>query len=318
MSIDNLGVILTDAIRAYGIGDPRSQQSRDGILGPSDIGFCRQKAALTTRGVPQSDEKSIAAAQVGTAIHRYVAEAFKAANPDNWIVEDHRVTATLPSGVEISGTPDLICQDWNAVIDVKTVDGFEWVKREGTSLNHKYQRHLYALGAIQEGLLNDKEPMYVGCLYIDRSGKEKEPLLLVQEFDWSLTDEIDSWIGDVIYAVKHNEDAARDIPAPVCNQICEFFTVCRGNLPVEDGGESITDHDRIEAISMWLEGKALESEGVKKRKAASLMLTDTNGVANVDGAVIQVRWVHVNPTQIAAQERAGYSRLDVRPLKTPK
>ena len=29
---------------------PRAIQSRMGILGPSDIGFCRQKAALTAKG----------------------------------------------------------------------------------------------------------------------------------------------------------------------------------------------------------------------------------------------------------------------------
>jgi hypothetical protein len=312
MSATDIQKILTDALRGYGIGDPRSQQSRDGILGPSDIGFCRQKAALTTKGVPQSDEVPITAAQIGTAIHRYAAEAFKAANPDNWIVDDQRVTAKLPSGVEISGTPDLILQDWNAVIDIKTVDGFAWVKREGTSENHKFQRHLYALGAMQAGLLNDLEPVYVGNLYIDRSGKEKEPLLLLEPYDPSLTAEIDSWIGDVIYAVKNNEDASRDIPAPVCEQICEFFTVCRGGLEVHEGGELIEDPVRIDALAMYLEARDLEKQAAAEKKAAQAILHGTNGVGEVNGALYQVRWTYVNPSTVQAFEKQGFDRMDVR------
>jgi len=312
MSATDIQKILTDALRGYGIGDPRSQQSRDGILGPSDIGFCRNKAALTTKGVPQSDEVPITAAQIGTAIHRYAAEAFKAANPDNWIVDDQRVTAKLPSGVEIAGTPDLILQDWNAVIDIKTVDGFAWVKREGTSENHKFQRHLYALGAMQAGLLNDMEPVYVGNLYIDRSGKEKEPLLLLEPYDPSLTAEIDSWIGDVIYAVKNNEDASRDIPAPVCEQICEFFTVCRGGLEVHEGGELIEDPVRIDALAMYLEARDLEKQAAAEKKAAQAILHGTNGVGEVNGALYQVRWTYVNPSTVQAFEKQGFDRMDVR------
>lgn len=305
--------LLTDAIRDYGIADPRSQQSRDGILGPSDIGFCRQKAALTTRGVPQSDEKSIAAAQIGTAIHRYAAEAFKAANPE-WIVDDVRVTATLPSGVEISGTPDLILPDLNALIDIKTVDGFEWVKREGTSQNHKMQRHLYALGAIQAGLLQE-DTLIVGNLYIDRSGKEAEPFLIVEDFDPSLTVEIDSWIGDVIYAVKNGEDASRDIPAPVCEKICEFFSVCRGDLPTFEGGESIEDLERVTALRMYVEGRDLAKTGEQMKKEAQSRLFGTNGIAVIDDKRVQIRWTHINASTVQAFEKQAYDRMDVRVLK---
>jgi hypothetical protein len=298
--------------------DPRSRQSREGVLGPSDIGFCRQKAALTTQGVERTDETPIVAAQIGTAIHRYVAEAFKAANPDNWFVDEVRVTATLPSGVTISGTPDLIMQDWNAVIDVKTVDGFSWIKREGTSQNHKMQRHLYALGAAQAGLLDEDKPMFVGNLYIDRSGKEKEPLLVIEDYDPSLTAEIDSWVGDVIYAVQHGEDASRDIPSPICEQICEFFTVCRGNLPVEEGGEMIEDLERIAAIRMFVDGRELEKEGAQMKKEAGALLYDTNGTANVDGVAYNVRNTYVTPTTVQSFEKQGYNRIDVRKARVSK
>lgn len=305
---------LADAISDFGRNSARTIQSREGRIGPSDVGFCRQKAALMTRGVEQTDEKPINAAQIGTAIHAYVAQAFEWANPDHWVVEQP-VTATLPNGVEISGTADLMLRDWNALIDVKTVDGFEWVKREGTSQNHRFQRHLYALGAVQEGILSE-DNLLVGNLYIDRSGKEKEPLLLLEPFDPTLTNEIVSWIDDVIYAVKNNEDASRDIPAPVCEKICEWYTVCRGNLPVEEGGDLIEDPERLTAVKMFVEGRDLEKMGSQMKREAGARLVDTNGVATIDGDRWQVRNTYVNPTTVQAFEKQGYNRIDIRKMRS--
>lgn len=311
-TIDSSQIAATLAadIRDYGINSPRSQQSRDGILGPSDLGFCRQKAALTTRGVPDSDEQSISASQIGTAIHEYVAKAFKAKHPD-WIIEDTKVTATFPSGAAISGTPDIIATDWNAIIDVKTVDGFSWVKREGTSQNHKYQRHAYALGALQAGLLDPDYQVYVCNLYIDRSGKEPEPYFVMEEFDPMLTDEIDSWIQDVIYAVKNGEDASRDIPAAICERICSKFTVCRGELETHEGGEFIEDPTLISAIGMYVEGRDLAKQGEQMKKEAQAMLHGVNGRTDS----YQVRWVDVAPTVVNSFEKDGYSRMDVRKVR---
>lgn len=310
MNHDLMGAVLAADIRDYGINSPRSQQSRDGILGPSDLGFCRQKAVLTTRGVPDSDEQSIAAAQIGTAVHEYVAKAFKARHPD-WIIDDHKVTATFPSGAAIAGTPDIIAPEWNAIIDVKTVDGFAWVKREGTSQNHKYQRHAYALGAVQEGLLDDSRTVYVGNLYIDRSGKESEPYFVIEEFDPTLTDEIDSWIQDVIYAVKNGEDGQRDIPAAVCERICSKFTACRGELETHEGGEFIEDPTLISAIGMYVEARDLSKQADQMKKEAQARLVGVNGRTSD----YQVRWVDVAPTTVESFEKAGYSRMDVRKVR---
>lgn len=310
MNPDLMGAVLAADIRDYGINSPRSQQSRDGILGPSDLGFCRQKAVLTTRGVPDSDEQSIAAAQIGTAVHEYVAKAFKARHPD-WIIDDHKVTATFPSGAAIAGTPDIIAPEWNAIIDVKTVDGFAWVKREGTSQNHKYQRHAYALGAVQEGLLDDSRTVYVGNLYIDRSGKESEPYFVIEEFDPTLTDEIDSWIQDVIYAVKNGEDGQRDIPAAVCERICSKFTACRGELETHEGGEFIEDPALISAIGMYVEARDLSKQADQMKKEAQSRLLGVNGRTSD----YQVRWVDVAPTTVESFEKVGYSRMDVRKVR---
>jgi hypothetical protein len=305
--------IISSDISTYMANTGRSQQSAAGILGPSDIGFCRQKAVLMTRGVAATDETPKWAAAVGTAIHNYVEAVVKQAHPD-WLVgslDNIKVTAHLPSGADISGHPDIVIPGDNTVLDIKTVDGFEWIKREGTSLSHKYQRHLYALGCAQAGMFNDDAPIYVGNLYFDRSGKISEPICIIEEMDPYLTTEIDSWIQDVIYAVKNQEDASRDVPAAVCERICSHFTACRGALEVHDGSELITDSTLLAAINMYVEGRELASKGESMKKAAQAELLGVNG-SNGD---YQVRWVEVQPTTVSSFEKVGYTRMDVRKVR---
>ena len=305
--------IVTDALNTYQSAAPRSLQSAEGILGPSDIGFCRQKAVLMTKGVPQSDNPPKWSAAVGTAIHNYVEAAIKAIHPD-WIVgsiDELSVTATLPSGASISGHPDLVVPSANAVLDIKTVDGFEWVKRDGTSLQHKYQRHLYALGLIQAGILDDSRPVLVGNIYFDRSGKNPTPYVLAEDMDPTLTDEIDSWVQDVIYAVKHNEEASRDVPSAVCARICSHFTACRGGLDTQDGGDTITDSELLSAIDMYVEARDLENKAKNMKDQAKDKLLGVNGTTGT----YQVRWVEVAPTMVKASERPGYQRMDIVKIK---
>lgn len=304
------GLAIGAALTAYMDNSARSVQAAEGRLGPSDIGFCRQKAALMVRGVEPTDSTPKWAAAVGTAVHNYVEAAIKEMFPD-WLVgsiDGVRVTATLPSGAEISGHPDIVIPDQNTVLDIKTVDGFAWIKREGTSQQHKYQRHLYAMGCVAAGLFDDSKPVYVGNVYFDRSGKEQEPLVLVDEMDPTLTDEIDSWITDVIYAVTNQEDASRDIPAAVCERICSHFTACRGALEVNAGGEQIEDQELVSAVEMYVEARNMEKQAKQMKSEASAMLAGVNGSTGS----WQVRWVDVQPSRVEAFEKDGYSRLDIR------
>lgn len=309
---EKIQALISGALKQHMDGSSRSKQSADGILGPSDIGFCRNKAALMTKGVPATDEPPKWAAAVGTAIHNYVEAAIKEAHPD-WLVgsiDNIKVTATLPSGASISGHPDIVVPASNAVLDIKTVDGFEWVKREGTSLQHKYQRHLYALGLVQAGILNDAEPVLVGNIYFDRSGKKADPLVVVEEMDPTLTPEIDSWIQDVIYAVKNNEDASRDVPAAVCERICSHFAACRGELETYEG-EVIEDPELLSAVDMYVQAREAKKEAEAMQKAAQAMLDGVNGSTGT----YQVRWVDVQPTTVESFEKAGYRRMDIRKVR---
>lgn len=307
-------VAIDASLTAYMDNSARSVQASEGRLGPSDIGFCRQKAALMVRGVEATDAPPKWAAAVGTAVHNYVEAAIKQMFPD-WLmgsIDDVTVTATLPSGAQISGHPDIVIPSENTVLDIKTVDGFQWVKREGTSQQHKYQRHLYAMGCIAAGLFDPSKPIYVGNVYFDRSGKQPAPLVFVEEMDPMLTDEIDSWVGDVIYAVKNNEDASRDIPAAVCERICSHFTACRGALETNDGGELIIDTELVSAVDMYTEARGMEKTAKQMKEEASARLLGVNGSTGQ----WQVRWVEVQPSKVESFEKNGYSRLDIRKARS--
>lgn len=288
------------ALTNYMEGSARTKQSRAGILGPSDIGFCRQKAVLVTRQVQPTDSRSTWAASVGTAIHNYVEAAFKEHHPD-WLmgsIDNVRTTAILPSGAEISGHPDIVAPDLNAVLDIKTVNGFEWTRRNGPSQSHIFQRHIYAMGLIQDGTLDSSREVIVGNIYLDRSGAQSEPLIYCEPFDDLITDAVDAWVSDVIYAVQTGEDSARDVPAAVCEKICEFFTVCRGGLEDSDSDGLILDDELIAAVDMYVDGRDKESVGRQMKKEASARLANVSGVTQTH----QVRWVQVQ----------GSERLDVR------
>jgi len=308
------GALISASLTSYMDNSPRSMQADEGRLGPSDIGFCRQKASLMVKGVDATDAPPKWAAAVGTAVHNYVEAAIKSMFPD-WLlgsIDDLSVTATLPSGAEISGHPDIVIPTDNTVLDIKTVDGFQWIKREGTSQQHKYQRHLYAMGCIQAGIFDDSKPIYVGNIYFDRSGKQPEPLAVVEEMDPMLTDEIDSWVGDVIYAVKNGEEASRDIPAAVCERICSHFTACRGALEINEGGELITDNELVAAVDMYTEARNMEKTAKQMKDEASTRLVGVNGSTGA----WQVRWVEVQPSRVESFDKQGYSRLDIRKARS--
>lgn len=305
---DLISEMVAVAVRAHDEKRPRSVQKAEGRLGPSDIGFCRQQALLTLAQVPPSDVDESWAAFCGTAIGDAVEAALKEMFP-TWIIgsiDKQRVTAHLPNGAEVGGTPDIIVPEWNAVLDLKSKDGFGWVRREPWSQSYRYQTWLYAKGCVEAGLL--KPDPYVGLVYIDRSGSVGKPFVTpLEPWDPTLEDPIVSWIDDVIYARLHNEDAMRDIPSPVCERICEFFTICRGGLPDRDAG-LITDPLLSRAMAAYDEAR----ETIKAAKSLQRgAMSELAKVSGTDGT-FQVRWTEVGASYIEGFERQGYMKIDVR------
>ena len=139
----NIAALVDIAVRSGVENEPRTQQSRAGLIGPSDIGFCRYMAALTVKEVQPTDSTDPWAATIGVAIHNHIERFLEQAYGDTWLIEKQKVTATLPrTGAQITGTPDLIIPEYNLVLDAKTVDGLRKVQHYGPSQSHQYQRHL--------------------------------------------------------------------------------------------------------------------------------------------------------------------------------
>lgn len=294
---------------------PRAQQKTDGVLGFSSIGFCRQAAVLTTRETPPSDPQNAWPAVEGTILGEAIEKALKRKFPD-WLfgnLDSLKVTATLKSRASVSGTPDVVLPRDNLVLDLKSKDGLGDARRHPWSDNYRWQVWLQALALQQAGILDPDKPVYMGLGYIDRSGRER-PWIHVPEYmvwDPAEEDAVTEWISDVIYAVQHGEDASQDIPAPVCERICEFFTVCRGSLPVTDSTGPIEHEFLLEGIRMYEEARLMEGSAKSLKYAARDRLLGTNGI----GLGMQVRTTEIAPNQVPGQERAGYTKVDVRAVR---
>ena len=308
-SAETIGDLVKAAIRVHDMKRPRSVQSATGTLGPSDLGFCRNKAALTLKQVPPSDSKSLWPAVIGTALGEYVEQSLDEAFP-LWKMGStgsRYVEHTFPSGALLGGTPDIVIPPWNMVLDLKTKDGYSWVKREPWSQNYLFQLSTYALALIDAGVLDPTIPVWIGLVFIDRSGGESDPYVVLRELSPGVEDEIDSWITDVAYAVRNDEDAMRDIPASVCEQICEFFTVCRGGtLPMAEA-EMIDDPTLIGAIDMYVEARRAKKEAEDAMEEAKQMLKGCDGTT---GEWV-VRHTDVPEGEVPGYARRAYSKMEI-------
>jgi hypothetical protein len=299
------------SMSAYDLSRDRSRQT---ALGASDIGFCRQKAAYKMRGVDKSDVSDSFKALMGTGAHIVMADARKAANPGLLIEHEVRAIIELPDGgkVEVLGHADEIDPDEPSVTDYKTVSESVSIRRNGPSQSHRYQRHIYALAALQMGLVHDDENLIVRNVYVDRSGASREPYVSQERFDPTLTAEIATWLSDVLYAVEQGEDASRDVSAPRCEAMgCEYFTTCYGSLPDSHDPVLIEDPVLITAVEQYVEGREMEREGKLLKQGAAAQLAGVNGSTGL----WQVRYTEVGEAEVPGYTRAGYSKLDVRRVR---
>jgi hypothetical protein len=302
-----LGSMIQGALK---VAQDRSSRSLQTRIGGSELGWCRQQTALKVKGIQPSDSKTMWAAYVGTSLHTAIFGDLRPIFPE-WLIECEEVAYTFPSGAEIVGHPDLIIPAWNMCLDLKTVDGIESVKRYGTSQNHKFQRWTYTAGAVKAGFLDGDKPLFYGNVYVDRSGKSAEVFVIVEEFDPTLESEIDDWLTDVIYAVQQGEDAHRDIAAPVCESICEFYSVCRGGLPV--GENEIIDTPEVrQAVEQYVTAREEAKTAERLKNEAKAVLSGLNGVAGG----YQIRTTNIAESDVPGFTRAASVRLEVVKIRT--
>lgn len=298
MNADTYADGFAAALRAWDATRPRHAQRAAGTLGVSDLGGCREHARRVLAGDPATDSPESLAAQIGTAIHAEITEARRWANPDLLCGEE--LTATLPSGTVLVGHPDEIDPAEPSVTDYKTVDydGLARVRRYGSSDQQRFQRHLYYLAAHQAGLVPPDGT--VRNVWVDRSGRDPNPHVEQEPFNPEVVAAADSWLADVLYAIRHGEETLRDRHYDWCRSYCEFFTACR--TPTSAQVQEVTDPQLVSAAETFLEAGELRREWERVEASARRDLEPLQNGADGDVAVahagdLRVRWTMIHGTR---------------------
>lgn len=308
----DLAFMIRDAIAQHSMNSARSQQSAARLIGPSEVGGCRAYLARVVADVPFDDMSHDVkwAAFIGTAIGDHIEAAVVAEYPE--VRRQVPVQATFPSGLAISGNADIVIPG-RGVLDIKSVDGLETVRRAGPSFQQLAQIMTYLLGLIQGGHLPPDATW--SLVFVDRSGSDDMPVVFEGTLDQDVIAMIDSRLEDVVYAVEHDLNSApRDQPYDWCVKVCPMFSKCRGaDEHIVTG--LIESEEHLQAVKLYAEGQSMSKAG------KALMEESKKTLAGVSGStgVVEVSWTHVDDTPIAAHVRAGYDRLTLRPIrrKTP-
>lgn len=216
-----LGQQLKELIVQAGTWSPRSKQV---VIGPSEMGHeCTRRLAykLLDWDKPNDSGSSSWAAQVGTAIHSYLAEVFGK-------IEGYEVEQKVNIRGNLSGTVDLYDSIRGIVIDWKTV-GFTQLKErrsDGATHQQKVQIQLYGYGKAQSGATVNK----VGLVYLPTSGALDDLHVELFDYDESVALKALSRIDD-LYTLLSTVDveanpAMWDVipaqPSRLCNW-CPYF-----------------------------------------------------------------------------------------------
>lgn len=245
---------LMGAVETMQNDTPRARQVR---IGPSELGGCRRllEAKITGEiaeiGKPMPGVKW--AAFVGTAVGDLLETAARDYGGAQVQVP---ITCMLPSGIQVTGSCDILLPDQAGVIDLKGKDGIEEVQRTGASFEHLVQISAYLVGLRQSGLVHNDA---LGTLvYYDRSGKTKDiftvSVTLSEAVGW--IEKADERIADITKAIASGEHAPRDWDEPKCHWwSCPMYDACwAGTQPTDE----IRDPDIIEAIRLYDEARAMK------------------------------------------------------------
>ena len=309
---DEIALTVRDALYAATHESERSLQSADFRLGPSDIGLCRERVRRMILQVPYDEpDQHYLAAFVGTAIGDHAERAL--AEQEGWITQQE-LTITLPAvGDQPSRTMighcDAIVPEWNMMVDFKSTAKLAVVARGPVKLGYQYQRHLYCLGAIQAGLL-EEEGALVANVFIDRTAETEMPHVDVQPFSWDVVREAAEWLEDAIYAVRHHEEASKDPGIEFCSGWCGYYLSCRALDRKIEGG-LIEDEEKLAAAKLYVEALADEKEAATRKAQAKRALMGVEGSTGEHA----VKWIHVGPGEVQASYRPAYDRLSVTRLR---
>lgn len=308
---------LYAAIQTYTTGDARSIQSQKYQVGVSDLGWCSERTRRMLAN-EDPDDTDMLAAFIGTAVGDHLERAIKAHAWTDALIQPE-VVLTLTDDAHtynIPGHPDIVRPD-GIVIDGKTSRGLSVVARTGfTERQKRFQRHGYAKACYDAGLFNPDitlDDVWVGNVWIDRAADDKELLVRLEPYDPQVIFEMTDWLGEVIYAFTHDQEAPKEPPREVCAKTCGFFATCR--MFDTDVAGLLTAENIVAALEQYREGLDLTRTGEKMKDQAKAELRDVSGFALLDGERWSLRWTHVNETVIPETVRRGYDRLDVKKAK---
>lgn len=246
---------------------------------------------------------------LGEGIEYAVAQAF----PEAVIQSEVTLTMKGQHGTyEVVGHPDILFTH-GLVLDVKSSNGLSVPTRTGMEDQGKmFQRHGYGWAAYENGRFDegvDWTDVKVGNVWVDRSADERRLLVKTEPLSLEVRTEMEDWLDDVVYAWQNKEEARKEPPREVCKKACGFYSTCRA-LDTDVTG-LLTDPEVLVAVELGQQASRLTREANRLRKEAKSTLT---GVVGSTGEYL-VRWTDVPPTKIDAHERAGYSKLEITPVK---
>lgn len=207
-------------IQRQAAGSARTLQRH---LGPSELGAaCDRQVVWKMVGLaPTGPTQDLWPSIVGTAVHAWLADAFKADNPQRWSTE-MRVTPLTAH----PGTADLYDHETKAVLDHKVFGGYSLgkLRQNGPSLVYRTQLELYALGCLREGLPVE----HIGLIGYPREDSKIDGLYVWhQEMDTSVAEHLAKVKEDVrrrtamAESVSAGLTSATEIPV-VPGEDCHF------------------------------------------------------------------------------------------------
>lgn len=289
----------------------RARQSAERLIGPSEVGGCRAYLAHMIAGTPYDDDYDDIkwAAYVGTYLGAGIETGLAAMFDD--VRTQVPLTATLPSGLQVSGNCDLVVIG-DGIYDLKSKAGLALVRRYKPSLQYLIQATIYLKGAIEQGLVPPDATW--NLVFVDRSGRDDTPHVVSGTLDEDILALADSRLEDALYAAEHNlDDAPRDMPMDFCLGYCPFVASCRGKDEHQVEG-LITNEDHLTAAKAYRDGLAMEKDGKKLKDEAKATLL---GISGSTGEY-EISWTWVDETQMPATTRAGYNRMTLRKVPTKK
>lgn len=288
--------VVHELIKTVTASGKKSQRSQQIQIGPSELGGCRKKIWLKLNGQETVNHNTLSLASImGTAIHTYLYEVFKAQDP-------HELRFLLEHEFEfdgIKGHVDMYDSEECEVIDWKTT------KKSGLSyfpsLGQRWQVQVYGYLIAKNGY----PVKNVTLVAIPRDGNENDIVFHTEPYDEAIALEA---------LVNLEEIKAMDTAPPAeknvyfCKDYCGYYdptgeSGCASLPKQEAEGVLIENDEASSAANTYLQVSSQIDQLSKIKESLREMLEGTSGITK-DG--IKVSWSETAGRKSIDQEYVGY------------